>query len=196
MLLALLAAATPLAAVKPAHLSLRHVGYGAAAMALGAALVLTANVVVAKRLAWTPGGFALSFGRMLQDGIVTKYLDEHCPRARLVLCSYKDESPHDADEWFWGNPLFNKLGRFAGLDQEMQQIALASLSEYPLLQLKTTPMALSSAILRTLFPTCVRHASSTARSALLLSTGCTIPWHWAACSCFLRPAAAKPDRYR
>lgn len=141
VLLALLAAATLLAAVKPARLSLRHVGYGAAAMALGAALVLTANVVVAKRLAWTPGGFALSFGRMLQDGIVTKYLDEHCPRARLVLCSYKDELPHDADEWFWGNPLFNKLGRFAGLDQEMQQIALASLSEYPLLQLKTAAIA-------------------------------------------------------
>ena len=37
--------------------------------------------VVAKRLAWTPGGFALSFGRMLQDGIVKKYLDDHCPES-------------------------------------------------------------------------------------------------------------------
>lgn len=141
LLLALLAVATLLAAVNPARLSLRHVGYGATAMALGAALVLTTNVVVAKRLAWTPGGFALSFGRMLQDGIVKKYLDEHCPQARLVLCRYKDELPRDADEWFWGNPLFNKLGRFAGLDQEMQEIALASLSEYPLLQLKTAAVA-------------------------------------------------------
>lgn len=58
-----------------------------------------------------------------------------------MLCRYKDELPRDADEWFWGNPLFNKLGRFAGLDQEMQEIALASLSEYPLLQLKTAAVA-------------------------------------------------------
>ena len=141
LLLALLAAATVLAVVNPARLSLRYVGYGATAIALGATLVLTANMVVAKRLAWTPGGFALSFGRMLQDGIVKKYLDEHCPQARLTLCRYKDELPHDADEWFWGNQLFNKLGRFAGLDQEMQQIALASLSKYPLLQLKTAAIA-------------------------------------------------------
>ena len=125
-----------LAVVNPARLSLRYVGYGAAAIALGATLVLTANMVVAKRLAWTPGGFTLSFGRMLQDGIVKKYLDEHCPQVRLTLCRYKDELPHDADEWFWGNQLFNKLGRFAGLDQETanrtrqsQQISFAPVED-------------------------------------------------------------------
>jgi hypothetical protein len=72
---------------------------------------------------------------------VKKYLDEHCPKARLVLCAYKDELPHDADEWFWGSPLFDKLGRFAGLDHEMERIALASLAEYPLLQIKTAAIA-------------------------------------------------------
>jgi hypothetical protein len=78
---------------------------------------------------------------MLQDGIVKKYLDEHCPQARLVLCAYKDQLPRDADEWFWGSPLFDKLGRFAGLDAEMELIALASLAEYPLLQIKTAGIA-------------------------------------------------------
>jgi hypothetical protein len=52
---------------------------------------------------------------MLQDGIVKKYLDEHCLRARFVLCAYKDELPHDADQWFWDSPIFDKLGRFNGL---------------------------------------------------------------------------------
>ena len=69
----------------------------------------------AGRLAWTPGGFALSFGRMLQDGIVKRYLDAHCPDPQLQLCAYKGQLPDDADVLFWGNPLFNKLGRFDGL---------------------------------------------------------------------------------
>ena len=78
-------------------------------------LVLAANLLVAGRLTWTPGGYALSFGRMLQDGIVKKYLDDHCPDPSLHLCAYKDQLPHDADEFFWGGDLFTKLGRFAGL---------------------------------------------------------------------------------
>ena len=71
-------------------------------------MVFAANYVVAKRLAWTPGGFALSFGRMLQDGIVKKYLDEHCPDPKLQLCAYKDQLPDDADVWFWGSKLFDQ----------------------------------------------------------------------------------------
>ena len=70
---------------------LASLGRGALALALGAVLVLAADFVVAKRLAWTPGGFALSFGRMLQDGIVKKYLDQHCPDPALRLCAYKDQ---------------------------------------------------------------------------------------------------------
>jgi len=141
VLLALLAAGLLLAVIDRARLPLKRLGQGAAALALGAMLVFAANAIVTKRLAWTPGGFALSFGRMLQDGIVTKYLDEHCLRARFVLCAYKDELPHDADQWFWGSPIFDRLGRFNGLGQEMEQIALASLAEYPLLQAKTAVIA-------------------------------------------------------
>jgi len=141
VLLMLLAGAALLSLAAPGRLPRRRLGNGALAVALGAALVFAANATVTKRLIWTPGGFALSFGRMLQDGIVKKYLDEHCPQARLVLCAYKDQLPRDADEWFWGSPLFDKLGRFAGLDAEMERIALASLAEYPLLQIKTAAIA-------------------------------------------------------
>jgi hypothetical protein len=141
VLVMLLAGAVVLSLVAPSRLPRRRLGNGALAIALGAALVFAANATVTKRLTWTPGGFALSFGRMLQDGIVKKYLDEHCPRARLVLCAHKDNLPHDADEWFWGSPLFDRLGRFAGLDAEMERIALASLAEYPLLQIKTAVVA-------------------------------------------------------
>ena len=62
----------------------------ALALALSVAMLLGANYIVAKRLAWTPGGIALSFGRMLQDGIVARYLDEHCPDPRLRLCDHRE----------------------------------------------------------------------------------------------------------
>ncbi|MGE0566150.1 MAG: hypothetical protein AB7O50_16740, partial [Pseudolabrys sp.] len=110
---------------------------GLFAVGLGVLLVPLGNVVVAGQLAWTPGGFALSFGRMLQDGIVNKYLDEHCPDPRFTLCAYKDQLPRDADEWFWGSDLFDRLGRFRGLGPEMKTIAVEAIKAYPLLQMQT-----------------------------------------------------------
>ena len=141
VLAALIVAGVLMWLVQPRQLPLARVGNGVLALALGAVLVFAADFVVAKRLAWTPGGFALSFGRMLQDGIVNKYLDDHCPNPKLALCAYKDELPNDADVWFWGSPLFDKLGRFAGLGQEMAEIAVASVIDYPGLQLKTAVIA-------------------------------------------------------
>jgi hypothetical protein len=111
------------------------------ALALGAAFVLAANFLVARQLAWTPGGFSLAFGRMLQDGIVKRYLDDHCPDPTLRLCAYRAQLPRDADEWFWGNELFDRLGRFAGLSDEMRRIAIASVIEYPVLQAQTAAAA-------------------------------------------------------
>jgi hypothetical protein len=141
VLMALQAAAMLLWLVRRDRIPARRLGDGIFALALGALMVFSADYAVAKRLAWTPGGFALSFGRMLQDGIVNKYLDEHCPDPRLKLCAYKDELPRDADKWFWGSPLFNKLGRFEGLGDEMQTIATRALIEYPRLQFETALIA-------------------------------------------------------
>lgn len=113
------------------------------ALALGAVLLLGANCVTSGRLAWTPGGIALSFGRMLQDGIVVRYLDEHCPDKRLRLCAYRRELPTDADAFFWSGDgtVFNKLGRFAGLSDEMGLIVTESLRAYPAWQLEAAAVA-------------------------------------------------------
>jgi len=113
------------------------VAAGAAALLLGAAMLLSANYVVGKRIAWTPGGYGIAFGRMLQDGIVTRYLNDHCPDPRLKLCPYRNELPLDADTFLWGNSVFNTLGRFAGLGDEMRTIVLGSLRDYPALQVET-----------------------------------------------------------
>ncbi|MGE5535791.1 MAG: hypothetical protein ACM3W7_09770, partial [Acidobacteriota bacterium] len=139
--LAILAAGILIGLIIRARMPLSGIARGIAALALGAVMVFAADFLVAGRLAWTPGGFALSFGRMLQDGIVARYLNEHCPDPTLRLCAYKDELPRDADVWFWGSDLFDKLGRFAGLGGEMQRIALESLIDYPIMQIETAAVA-------------------------------------------------------
>ncbi|MGC2114553.1 MAG: hypothetical protein WA656_08535 [Pseudolabrys sp.] len=141
VLMVLILAAVVLWTIQPHRMPLVRIRNGLLALALGAVLLLATNFVVAKQLTWTPGGFALSFGRMLQDGIVKKYLNDHCPDPKLMLCAYKQQLPDDADVWFWGSPLFNKLGRFDGLGAEMQTIAINSLLEYPGLQAETAATA-------------------------------------------------------
>ena len=111
------------------------------AMVLGAAILVAANYVVAKRIVWTPGGYAFAFASMLQNGIVTHYLDDHCPDQRLKLCPYRNDLPSSADTFLWSNSVFNRLGRFGGLGDEMRTIVLGSLREYPGMQIKAALIA-------------------------------------------------------
>src|SRR5215469_4939227 len=135
VLLAVLALAVPvllLSDLRPLHALLPAGG----AIATGAAMLLAANLALSGHLAWTPGGFGIAFGRILQDGIVKRYLDDHCPTARLKLCPYRNELPATADDFLWSDGVFNELGRFRGLDEEMRFIVLHSLQEYPLQQIE------------------------------------------------------------
>jgi ethanolamine utilization microcompartment shell protein EutS len=104
---------------------------GAAALVTGAVLLLSANYALSGQFRWTPGGYGLAFGRMLQDGIVARYLNEHCAEEHLKLCPFRSRLPATADEFLWGYGVFNELGRFAGLDDEMRTIVLRSLIAYP-----------------------------------------------------------------
>ena len=52
------------------------------------------------------------------------------------LCPYRDQLPATADQFLWGNSMFNTLGRFQGLNDEMGFIVLHSLAEYPAWQAK------------------------------------------------------------
>jgi hypothetical protein len=123
---------------------------GLAAVALGAVMLVGANYVVAGRIAWTPGGIALSFGRMLQDGIVNRYLADHCPETRMKLCAHRHELPTDADVFFWSGKgsVFNNLGRFAGLGDEMSTVVIGSLHDYPAWQAKLAVAATAHQLTR------------------------------------------------
>jgi hypothetical protein len=107
---------------------------GSLTLVAGAAMLLSANFALSGQLAWTPGGYGVAFGRMMQDGIVARYLDEHCGQEKLKLCPYRNQLPATADEFLWGNSMFNALGRFQGLNEEMGFIVTRSLADYPFRQ--------------------------------------------------------------
>jgi hypothetical protein len=114
---------------------------GSLTIVAGAAMLLAANFALSGQLAWTPGGYGVAFGRMLQDGIVAQYLRDHCPQAKLKLCPYRNELPASADEFLWGKSVFNELGRFRGMNDEMGFIVTHSLAEYPLRQAEAAIVA-------------------------------------------------------
>jgi hypothetical protein len=114
---------------------------GSLTVVAGAAMLLAANFALSGQLAWTPGGAGVAFGRMLQDGIVARYLGDHCPRQNFKLCPYRNELPPTADDFLWGNSMFNRLGRFQGMNDEMGYIALHSLADYPFWQAEAAIVA-------------------------------------------------------
>jgi hypothetical protein len=137
VLLALAAAAALVRLIDSKQIPLTRLCRGALALTLGVVIMFASNLFVTGHLGWSRGGFALSFGRMLEDGIVKRYLDDHCPDPTLRLCTYKDLLPKDADDFLWGGGVFDKLGRFAGMDDEMRRIVLGALADYPGQQLKS-----------------------------------------------------------
>ena len=114
---------------------------GSLTIVAGAAMLVSANFALSGQLAWTPGGYGVAFGRMLQDGIVARYLRDHCPQAKLKLCPYRNELPATADQFLWDNSIFNALGRFKGMNDEMGFIVTHSLAEYPLRQTEAAIVA-------------------------------------------------------
>jgi len=116
------------------RIALGGLAQGALSLLAGALMLLSANHALSGQWAWTPGGYGVAFGRMLQDGIVARFLNDHCARETFKLCPYRNELPATADQFLWGHSMFDELGRFAGMDEEMGYIVVHALKEYPLWQ--------------------------------------------------------------
>lgn len=144
MLLAVLGAGVLPALVRRPVVPLRGLVRGLAAVAVGALLLLSTNLALGRQFAWTPGGFTIPFGRMLQDGIVARYLDDHCAKVAYRLCPHRRDLPQTADDFLWGDSVFNELGRFAGLGDEMRAIVIGSLFAYPWRQIETAAAAMAT----------------------------------------------------
>lgn len=113
------------------RLRLSGLAQGTLALALGAAMLVATNYALSGKVAWTPGGASIAFGRMLQDGLVARYLNDHCGREPYKLCPHRNSLPPTGDDFLWGKSVFNELGRFEGLGDEMAAIAGRSLVAYP-----------------------------------------------------------------
>ena len=106
--------------------------FAAGAVAAGVALCPISNLAITGTFGFTPGGSSFLFGRLIEDGIVARYLDERCPDPSLRLCAYKAGLPDQADGWLWGDTPFYKLGGSKGFGDEERSIILATLERYPL----------------------------------------------------------------
>lgn len=110
----------------------------ALAVVAGILLCPISSYLVAGKFTFTPGGTTFVFGRLVQDGLVQRYLDNHCPDKTVKLCRYENNMPDTADEWLWTptTPLY-KLGGWGGFRPEAQRLIIATLRLYPYQHIRT-----------------------------------------------------------
>ncbi|HEY4140228.1 MAG TPA: hypothetical protein VGM57_02375 [Pseudolabrys sp.] len=112
------------------------------AVAASIAMAPVSNFAITGTFAFTPGGSSFLFGRLLEDGIVGRYLNKRCPDPALQICSYYRDLPREADDWLWGNDTaFYKLGGPDGFAGEQSAIIRATLMRYPGMHLTSAASA-------------------------------------------------------
>ncbi|MEI8394915.1 MAG: hypothetical protein WCF85_09285 [Rhodospirillaceae bacterium] len=119
-------------------------GLPGAGLGLGLAGLLVVNTVLAGHAGVTPGGATFIFGRLVQDGVIQRYLDEHCPTPAYRLCDYRDRMPKTADDWIWGSGSpYAEIGGWQGGAVEMASLSRQAVLAYPVENLK---LALASSV--------------------------------------------------
>jgi hypothetical protein len=99
---------------------------------LGLGIVFASNFALTRGFFVSRAGSVFVFGRLLQDGIVKRLLDDTCPQSGYALCAYKDKLPATADIWLWGvESPFHELDGFDGTRDESTRIIADSLVRYP-----------------------------------------------------------------
>lgn len=112
-----------------------------AAAVAGIMLAVVSNLAIAGQFALTPGGSTFLFARLLQDGIVARYLDEHCPDPTIGLCAHRGELPTSADDWLWGNSPLGALGGWEKFEPQGRRIIFKTIVSYPFMHLRTAARA-------------------------------------------------------
>ena len=145
---AMLAAGVGVRILKASRIPVAGLARTLGAIVLGVVMLFTANFAVTGKVVWTPGGTAFVFSRLVHDGIVHRFLEDNCPNPRYELCKYRAELPHHANDFLWHQGAegpFASIGGFEGGAQEMREIAIETLWQYPGLHIWT---ALKSTLLQ------------------------------------------------
>ena len=141
-LLAALALIAVAARVRPLPWPAPRLSLAAIAVAAGIALCPVSNFAVTGNFAFTPGGHGFLFGRLIEDGIVERYLGENCPDPSIRLCPYLDDMPDQADDWLWGNDsILYKLGGWDAHKAEQERIIRQTILMYPGMHLEAAIVA-------------------------------------------------------
>lgn len=69
-------------------------------------------------------------GAMAEQGILKKYLDEHCVTDKYLICAYKDSIPKTFNDFVWkeDSPLY-KMGGWKATKKEYSEIISGTLTE-------------------------------------------------------------------
>lgn len=114
------------------------VRWPALTLALGIAVLVGSNYARTGEVFLNKAGPAHILGRLMQDGIIQRLLEDTCPEAGYKLCAYKDQVPDSADDWLWKwETPFWKLGGFEGMAAESTRLIVDSVKRYPLMHFKT-----------------------------------------------------------
>lgn len=118
-------------------------------VAAGLVALIGADAGLAGYPGLTPGGESFVFGRLVQDGIAQRFLDEHCPSPAYRLCAYRDRMPKTADDWIWakGSP-FADIGGWEGGADEMARLTREAVRAYPLENLRSALASMADQLTR------------------------------------------------
>jgi hypothetical protein len=113
-----------------------RLAFAAGAVVAGIALCPISNWAITGTFGFTPGGSSFLFGRLVEDGIVARYLKDRCPDQAIRLCAYRESVPDEADDWLWDpESPYRKLGGWRSLAKEEREIIFATLARYPLMHM-------------------------------------------------------------
>jgi hypothetical protein len=140
VMIALTAAATFFFLIHRELIKAAGLRLAAIAVLLTVLAVPSVNFAFSGQFAWTPGGTSFIFSRLVQDGIVARYLKDNCPDASLKLCKFEKQIPKTADDFLWHQgpkgPFVSIGGWIDGAD-EMKRIAIDSVFQYPEMHVQT-----------------------------------------------------------
>jgi hypothetical protein len=141
-------AAALMARLRFAALPRLRLTFAAGAVAAGLALCPVSNYAITGKFSMTPGGTSFLFGRLVEDGIVLRYLNDKCPDPAIRLCAYRSKFPKDADTWLWDSDSpFRTLNDFEGSAEE-RQIPRETLALYPLMHVKSALAATAEQLIK------------------------------------------------
>jgi hypothetical protein len=102
------------------------------AVGAGIVLALLSNLIMTGVFGFTPGGPSFLFARLIQDGIIARYLHDRCPDSGIRLCAFRRELPNNTDDWMWtGDSPLVKLGGWEQFEPEAKYIIHDTLWRYP-----------------------------------------------------------------